>query len=283
MLGLWLNDMDVYRHHLRFLFGFRSVSEADRAAVRQFFAHRKTERERYFLIANEPCWGYAAGAFMLMNYTWDSVVWHLTKSPVQMRLLKNLGIRYVVYPRAAIPREVLAQLDRDVLVSVGDNHFRLGMVHRGEDVFIFKITDGIASRTTVFSGDPARDMPAAVAVGDAFQPWAAGQSRPDEVASDDDGRGVLAWGPLQPQADAVVFKMGGVARDDRVRIELEEFGEALYHGRPANSETPRYFALDTGASTDGALFLRVLDACMTPQCSIAVSDVQLVTYSDPLG
>jgi hypothetical protein len=264
---------------LRWLYTVEQVTRSDRDALRTFFESRRRHgQERTLVISREPRWGYFADVDIDLRYDWQGVVERLRRTRQAVQYLKSTGIQYVIYPRYAIPDSVLAGLDRDPLVDPGPEYFKLGMVLRGRDMFVFKITTGIARREPLTNGNFARgtDLGWRV-VGGAFTtvPEAAGDGR--IAASGDQSHGCLLSDPFVASGDAVLFRLrGSPLNADRVELVVD--GEPRYRLYPFSEDELDLFAVDVAQFRQRQVYLKVVDSSARENARVAVAEFEQIWY-----
>lgn len=265
-------------HSLRWLNTVEQVPAEDREALRAFFEHRRQEREKYFVVAREPRWGYFAGVNIDLCYDWSDLVLKLERTAWNLEYLARTGIEYVVYPRYAIPDDVLAALDREPLVDPGPEHLKLGLVHRGRLVHIFRVTTGIARREPLPGEEPPARLVGWRVVDAAFRGQPVAEDGAAVIRSAEDAVGSLVSPPFVATGDALLFPLsGGPFQENRVEIAVG--GEALYAARPLSEHPPVLFALDLVRCYGREVTVRVVDAMAWEGGSTAVGRFEQVWYA----
>ncbi len=266
-------------HSLRWLYTVEQVADSDRDALRTFFEFRRRQGEkRTLVIAREPRWGYFADVDVDLRYGWQGVLERLRRTPQAERFLRSTGIQFVVYPRYAIPDTVLAGLDRSSLVDPGPEYLKLGMVLRGRDVFIFKITTGVARREPLTNGDFSLGIDLGWrAVDGAFTAVPSATGGGWIAASSDQGCGSLLSDPFVARGDAVLFRLrGGPFTSDRVELVYD--GETQYRQYPSSANDLQLFAVPVAQYGQRQVYLRVIDSMARQNADIVVTDFEQIWY-----
>lgn len=264
--------IDRKERELTWMYGYENVSPIDREALRRFFEPRKTEGRPYFILSREPRWAYFADVWMLLRYDWNAVRITMRRDQAGVDFVHRLGLEYVVYPMYSIPDEVEEAIDLDPLVDLGPDHYKLGLVYRGERFMIFKITDGIAERRPVL--DNEADW---MRAGDAFGEAAPNDGVPVPLRSTGPQRGAVTSNRLTDLWDAICYPMHG---GGDVAVDLQLDGRSQYTQRPANADSPRRFALPLEVFDGRAVQLVISDAGSGVDDRIVVGPFEIVRYRD---
>lgn len=213
--GIWVRDVPAQIVHTRYVSGIEMIGQEDRDMLRRFFEPRRKTREKYFIITRSPYEAYAAGVNMILRWAWVNVAGTIIDTPGPRDYLKRLGIKYVVVASAHVPTDVQKSLEKSPLVDLGPGRFKLGLVERGKQFMIFKITRGIEF-----------EKPVGVIAGPAD--WT--QAAPDAFAVSK---------PFAAQGDILAYDLGKAAPGQKIECMAGDFS-IFANPLPKVQETPLY-------------------------------------------
>ena len=267
--------------YLRWFFHQENIHADDRAALKRFFLYKKEKRDRYFIYARQPFWAYFSGTLMDMRYEWPDVICAMEKTPVNIQRMRDLGLRYVVYPISVIPPDVRETLEHEVLLDLGPNHFKLGIVHRGERFYIFKITEGISYRQRIDAATPSEDPATGwVQAGQAFVPTPNEAVTGGTMLSDAPGVGVLSSHPFEAIGETIVYYVRG-GNWPGIRVDLERYGEVIDRQHPADADMLELRAVSLAGLYKAPVVLKVVDSYTYDGAMIEVGGFEQVSFAEP--
>lgn len=271
----------------RYLVSYAKADPNDRAAIKQFFKHRKSTGKKYFIITRTPSWAYYGDVNMLPVYDWPTFLQLMEKTPKNLNILKTLGIRYVLYPtseadnlESRIPAEMLEKMRTEPLIDLGPNRYKLGLVYRGQQFGLYKITEGIAGRRPLQNGFfNTGSLEGWTLTNKAFgQPQDAGQGQ-FVMHSADKEHGCLASAPFKAEADALIFWASSSRLPD-LYIALEKNGQDIYRQRAITEDRMSLHAFDLDQFYKWDVSVKVVDAMAWEYGWIQVTGFEQISYKN---
>jgi 4-amino-4-deoxy-L-arabinose transferase-like glycosyltransferase len=243
---------------------YEAIPAEDRKSVAAFFEYRKTEQDNYYIIAQSPYWAYCAQTNMVLQWAWQDLNVLLHKDNLES--LKNIGLKYVIFPRTLIPADVVEKLKTNPLVDLGPERLKLGLVQRGTSYYLFKLTTGIKKKESFENVKKLQEH------------WITSEGH-DYTSSTLKiaGSGRAVSPVFIPQADTLTF-MSMTDYNDRANITLDRLGKTIYQQPLPYSTTAEFCALDTGIYSASRYMLVFRNE--RPDKPVSISNIQLVKYNE---
>ena len=284
-LLIWAVFLSGFFYHLprqigkvHYLYSVENISEVDREALKTFFEPIKKRRGKVFIFAQQPRWAHHADVYMHLAYNWDGIELMTSRSRDNAEYLEKIHAEYVVYPIDFIPEPILENLNRDPIVDLGPDHFKLGMVYRGSSFMIFKITEGIAWRKPFPQNGLETDEALRHQVsGKGLTIETEGEIPNLKIASGDDDYGSVSLNPGVVRGDAILYHMKGVGLEHS-RVELLKHGEVVYKQYPSSADELQLFAFGVHSFYDHEVVVKIVDSYSWENFRIATNGFEEIMY-----
>jgi hypothetical protein len=253
----------------------------ERNALRRFFREKITTRESYFVISHAPPFTHHANVQIVYRWWWQDAIALLERTPSRERFLRELGIEYVVFPHYAIPEAQRDALANNVLLDLGDDHWKLGLVHMTRQLAIFRVCRGVAWRRALCDETEDTAGPSWLALSDGFSVLRQADGPPVFRSSARPGdRAALIIGPFVPNAEVLTYRASAShAPHAAFRVELGQNGEVIYR-QQVNTSQPRSYVMDLSAARGRFAYLTLIDGHPWDG-QLEVSELDLIAY-EPL-
>ena len=271
-----------------YLYSLEVINKTDREALARIFKYRKLPNKKYFVFAKSPRWAYFADVYTSMTYDWDTLYDNLEKTPENLKYLKDLGIRYVIFPVGEAdliewkaPPQILRQMKTQPLIDLGPDHFKLGLIYRGASFYIFKITDSIHGRQPIKNGFfDTKNLDGWTVTGDTFSIPKQDANGSYFVQSKDMGHGSLVSEPFKAAAEALIFNMAGSPYDG-LRVDLVKDGDVMFTQHPLSEDKMEINAFDLEQFYGWDLSVTIVDSLVWKDGHIKVGGFEQISYSNP--